>query len=457
MPWVNPRDIATVATLDRLSGRPSGRDHDRLGTPGRGAGGSEAALSSIVRGGGRSPGACLSQLPARGEGEIFHPLLYFCCPRGEVAAVHRNDCAHIASGYEDGNGRNRADPRPEHHGQSLGAREHGRRGHIAHPHRLCRPEGLPACRLVAFDSREEVEEGLAKAMLSDDPQRCCRWAHELDIALVRTTEAQGRRQRPLADSNRLTGRVQGGPGKHRPGRRTGHLDDSADLGWVRDEPVLVATTPAQQDPPAVPGVEPLTHDLGTVPSAVGKLNVHIDPGACDGAEFTASSPSPHEVRRRRRFHQEGRLCGCFSAQAVPPAGTGSSTPRLNRPTPAPTGRVALAVHNRQNNRGPGHGHCPPGTGPSRAQRGPACSWSQAMAAPAELSSGDVPIAGAQPVLRRGGMPRQPLSVRTGHDAVLATVQVQDWGTYQPRTETPGSDVGQVVVDRPPGPRSGRQR
>jgi hypothetical protein len=46
------------------------------------------------------------------------------------------------------------------------------------------------------------------------------------------------------------------------------------------------------------------------------------------------------------------------------------------------------------------------------------------------------------------MPRQPLSVRTGHDAVLATVQVQDWGTYQPRTETPGSDVGQVVVDRP---------
>jgi hypothetical protein len=71
--------------------------------------------------------------------------------------------------------------------------------------------------------------------------------------------------------------------------------------------------------------------------------------------------------------------------------------------------------------------------------------------PGGAENGDVPVAGAQPVLRRGGIPRQRLSVRSGHDAVLATVQVQDWGAYQPRTETPGSDIGQVVVDRPPGP------
>ena len=421
-----------------------------------GAGGSEAALSSIVRGGGGSLGACLSQFPARGEGEIFHPLLYFCCPRGEVAAVHRNDCAHIASGYQDGNGRNRADPRPEHHGQSLGAREHGGRGRIAHPHRPCRPEGLPACRLVALDSREEVEEGLAKAMLSDDPQRSGRWAHELDISPVRTTEAQGRRQRPPADSNRLTGRVQGGPGKHRPGRRARHLDDSADLGWVRDEPVLVTTTPAQQDPPAVPGVEPLTHDLSTVPPAVGKLNVHLDPGACDGAEFTASSPGPHEARRRRRFHEECRLRGCFSAQAVPPAGTVSSAPWLNRPAPAPTGRVALAVHNRQNNRGQATAPVPRhGTVAGSVSAG--LLLEPGHGGPGGAENGDVPVAGrsrssAEGVCRASHSPCALGTMRSWPPCRYKT------GAHQPRTETPGSDRGRVRagVRRRPG-RAGRHR
>src|SRR5882757_1545806 len=69
------------------------------------------------------------------------------------------------------------------------------------------------------------------------------------------------------------------------------------------------------------------------------------------------------------------------------------------------------------------------------------------------------------------MAGQPFSMRTGHDPVLATLQVQDRRAYLAGLEAPGCDVGQVVVDRParaffdglpgdpaqPGPGAGERR
>lgn len=64
-----------------------------------------------------------------------------------------------------------------------------------------------------------------------------------------------------------------------------------------------------------------------------------------------------------------------------------------------------------------------------------------------IEHGDVTVLAEEPELGRRAVPRQPLTVRAGHDCVLAAVDEQQRRGDQGRIETPVPDVGQIVVDQ----------